>query len=301
METILAIDIGGTHQRFAEISLTGDILEKNTYQSHPHISSEEFFEILRKRISDRLKKTSFLGVAVALPVLMPVLMNEKVGNNSVQDAPNLPFLVGVDLAQSFSFLSVPWIVENDANCALLGEAWLGEGQKESSFCCLTLGTGIGSGLFLNGKLWKGVRGMASEMGHLKIDFLGNTPCTCGGQGCLEAFASATALQKKTGYTAQELYGMACRRESLALHAFEQMGESLGRGIGSVANLLNIDLFILAGRLSQAFEFFYPSCIRVAKESAMKGPRQHLKIVQSKLGDDAGLLGAAWLIKKKFQL
>ncbi|MBI2646686.1 MAG: ROK family protein, partial [Deltaproteobacteria bacterium] len=199
---------------------------------------------------------------------------------------------------SLSFLSVPWIVENDANSALLGEAWLGEGQKESSFCCLTLGTGIGSGLFLNGKLWKGVRGMASEMGHLKIDFSGKTPCSCGGHGCLEAFASASALHKKTGYSGEELYQKAGQGDSLALHAFEEMGAFLGRGIGSVANLLNIDLFILAGQLSQAFHFFYPSCHRGAQESAMKGPRQHLKIVQSKLGDDAGLLGAAyaWLQK-----
>src|SRR3989338_1304575 len=292
METILAIDIGGTHQRFASVTVQGKILEKMTYSSDRKCSSDAFFQALHDRIIHYLTKNSCEGVALALPIVLDE------GMGTVQDAPNLPFLVGQNLRNALSFLSLPWVVENDANCALLGEAWLGEGQKESSFCCLTLGTGIGSGLFLDRKLWKGVRGMASEMGHLKIDFSGNTPCPCGDHGCLEAFASATALQKKTGYKAQELYQMACRGELLALKAFEEMGEFLGRGIGSVANLLNIDLFILAGQESRAFQFFYPSCYRVAQESAMKRPRKYLKIVQSKLGDDAGLIGAAYAWLKK---
>ncbi|MBI3018526.1 MAG: ROK family protein [Deltaproteobacteria bacterium] len=295
METLLAIDVGGTHQRFAAINSKGKILEKVTYPSHRNISSDEFFQTLKERITDSLKKNLCEGVALALPIVI----DKQTGK--VQDAPHLPFLNGVHVDQGLSFLSIPWVLENDANCALLGEVWLGQGKEEPSFCCLTLGTGIGSGLFLNRELWKGVRGMASEMGHLKIDFSGKTPCCCGNHGCLEAFVSATALQKKTGYKAQELYQMASRGNPIALSAFEHMGECLGRGIGSVANLLNIDLFILAGRLSQAFQFFYPSCHRIAQESAMKGPRQHLRIVQSKLGDDAGLLGAAFLMKQKLRL
>ncbi len=292
MSTILAIDVGGTHQRFSCIDFSGKISEKVTYPSRRDISADAFFQALKEKISDYLKKNSCEGVALALPIVM----DEQTGK--VHDAPNLPFLGGQNLKQGLSFLSLPWVVENDANCALLGEAWVGEGQTESSFCCLTLGTGIGSGLFLDRKLWKGVRGMASEMGHLKIDFSGNTACPCGDHGCLEAFVSALALQKKTGYSGEALYQMACRGEAVALKAFSDMGSVLGRGIGSVANLLNINLFILAGRVSQAFPFFYPACYRVAQESAMKGPRQHLKIVQSKLADDAGLLGAtyAWLQK-----
>ena len=290
METILAIDIGGTHQRFSLMDTQGKILEKITYPSPRDISCDIFFQSLKERIFVHLKKGSSRGVAFALPIVIE--------EHIIQDAPNLSFLVGENLNHHLSFLSVPWTLENDANCALLGEAWVGEGQKESSFCCLTLGTGIGSGLFLDGKLWKGVHGMASEMGHLKIDFSGKFPCPCGDHGCLEAFASALALQKKTRYSGQVLYQRACQGEPVALKAFEEMGEFLGRGIGSVANLLNIDLFILAGQVSQAFQFFYPSCYRVAQESAMKGPRKYLKIVQSKLGDDAGLIGAtyAWLKK-----
>lgn len=293
MEALLAIDVGGTHQRFATIDFKGRILEKIIYPSHRNISLDQFFQILKEKILDYLKNKPCRGVALALPVVV----DEKTG--IIHDAPNLSFLNGAHIGEALSFLSIPWVLENDANCALLGEAWMGQGKGDSSFCCLTLGTGIGSGLFLNRKLWKGVRGMASEMGHLKIDFSGKIPCPCGDHGCLEAFASATALQKKTGHSAHELYQMASKRDPIALNAFKEMGECLGRGIGSVANLLNIELFILAGRLSQAFQFFYPSCYRVAQESAMKGPRQRLRIVQSKLGDDAGLLGAAYCWLQKY--
>src|SRR3989338_3572077 len=107
MENILAIDIGGTHQRFSCVDSQGKILEKITYPSYGGISSELFFQSLEYRISDHLKKNSCKGVALALPVVL----EEQTGR--VKDAPNLSFLVGQNLKESLSFLSVPWVVEND--------------------------------------------------------------------------------------------------------------------------------------------------------------------------------------------
>ncbi len=291
MLLVLAIDIGGTHQRFACINEHGEILDKKTYEQGSLSSKELFFSQLKERISLFLSQKSCDGISLALPIIM----DEK--TYVVYDAPNLPFLVGSQLKQELSFLSLPWSVENDANCAALGEGWVGEGQRENSFCCLTLGTGIGSGLILDQKLWKGERGMASEMGHLKVDSSGQYPCACGDHGCLEAFASGRALYEKTGYSALTLYEMASQGSSYAQEVFKDMGRFLGRGIGSLANALNIETFILAGRIANAFDFFYPSAIRMAKESAMKGPQENLKILKSKLNDDAGLLGAAykWLL------
>ena len=285
-ETILAIDVGGTHQRLASIDRDGNILNKRIYE-HSSVDKALFFSQLRKKIEAFLSEERCQGIAVALPATIDGK------TRIVYDAPNLSFLVGSNLNEEFSFLSPPWVVENDANCALLGEAWLGEGKECDSFCCLTLGTGIGSGLLLNRKLWTGVRGMASEIGHLKIDFSGLYPCQCGDHGCLEAFASGSALYRKTGYSALKLHEMARAGDPYAREIFDHMGEYLGRGIGSLANALNIEKFVLTGRVSAAFNFFYPSAIRVAKKSAMKGPRERITIVQSKLGDEAGLLGAAY--------
>ena len=128
---------------------------------------------------------------------------------------------------------------------------------------------------------------------IKIDFSNQFPCSCGDYGCLEAFASSSALQKRTGITSKDLYEKAKKEDPEALALFKEMGKKLGRGIASVSNLLNIECFILGGRLSGAFPYFYPSAIDMAKHSSMKGPAEHLEILQSQLGDDAGMLGAAY--------
>lgn len=293
-EIILAIDIGGTHERFASVDTEGNILNKKVYP-HSSIDKVVFFSELREKIDAFLSEDPCDGIALALPVVMDGK------TQTIYDAPNLSFLVGTNLREEFSLFPLQWIVENDANCAVLGEGWLGEGRECESFCCLTLGTGIGSGLLLNRRLWKGVAGMASEVGHVKIDQSGLHPCPCGDHGCLEAFASGGALYRKTGYDSHTLHKMACDGDSYAKKIFSEMGEHLGRAIGSLANVLNIEKFVLAGRVSAAFDFFYPSAIRSAKESAMKGLRTDVTIVKSKLGDDAGLLGAAyaWLSERSF--
>ncbi|HBQ20600.1 MAG: hypothetical protein A2Z91_07435 [Deltaproteobacteria bacterium GWA2_38_16] len=283
---ILSIDIGGTHLRFASIDDSGHILKKETY-AHATLSRDDFFKDLDQKINQWISAHTCRAVAMALPIVM----DEKMG--VVYDAPNLPFLRGQNIYQRFSSLKVPWVLENDANCAALGEAWLGHGKEIDSFCFLTLGTGVGGGLILNRKLWKGVRGMACEIGHIKIDFSNQFPCSCGDYGCLEAFASSSALQKRTGITSKDLYEKAKKEDPEALALFKEMGKKLGRGIASVSNLLNIECFILGGRLSGAFPYFYPSAIDMAKHSSMKGPAEHLEILQSQLGDDAGMLGAAY--------
>lgn len=281
---ILAIDIGGTHQRFAIVDQDGNILQKEIYPHSSFTTKEDFFREINCGINDWLQKNKCHGIGIALPVVL----DEKTG--IVYDAPNLPFLKGTCLKKELTEVHF----ENDANCAALGEAWLGAGKNKNSFCFLTLGTGVGGGLILNKKLWKGERGMACEIGHIKIDMSQQYCCACGDYGCLEAFASALALYKKTGISSKELYIKAQEGDQTALNMFREMGNYLGRGVASIANFLNIDCFILGGQLSGAFEFFGPSTIETAKASAMKGPGENIKILPSPLGDNAGLLGAAYL-------
>lgn len=287
MNRILSIDIGGTNQRYACITREGEILRKRIYP-HKTNTADAFFSDLKNKIEEFRYEFVCEGAGIALPIVHDLT------DGTITDAPNLPFLKGTKPKEIFQSISIPWIIENDANCAVMGEYWKGKLKHDGSLCCLTLGTGVGSGLILNHKLWKGSRGMAAEMGHLKVDNSKEVKCACGDYGCLEAYASGTALMTKTGLSAKELYEKALGGDSDAKLIFENMGICLGRAIASVVNLLNIHYFVIGGQVSHAFEFFYPSLIETARTSSMSGLGAGLFVEKSILQDNAGILGAAYL-------
>ena len=212
-----------------------------------------------------------------------------------------------------SELEWPVILENDANAAALGEMWRGAGQGYRTLICVTLGTGVGGGIILDGKLWRGVDGSAAEIGHIGVDPFGGVPCTCGSRGCLEVYASATAIVRMTrearprypnsmlhnteDLTSAKVYEAGIAGDELAIEVFRRMGVYLGIGLASLINILNPEIVIIGGGLSNGWTLFEKHMKQQVIERAFPIPARRVKIVRAQCGDDAGLLGAALLAIK----
>ena len=227
--------------------------------------------------------------------------------------PNLPDWRGVQLKKIIERrFRLPAVVENDANCAGLGEAMGGAGRGCSSMVLLTLGTGIGSAIVLDGKLWTGKGGFASEFGHVSIDFNG-PKCGCGNRGCIEMYASATAvvLRMKAALraggkskffkpagkmTAEQVYNAAKRGDRLSRKIVDETALCLGAAIANIINALDPEVIVLAGGMAKAGKIFLGKVKKAAKKRALKEASRGVRIVPAELGEDAGIIGAAWRAK-----
>jgi glucokinase len=231
----------------------------------------------------------------------------------VVNAPNVPAIVDFALLPALADqLQRTVLIENDANAAAVGELWLGAAVGCQTIVCFTLGTGVGSGVILKGELWRGIDGTGGEIGHTSVDPFGVVPCKCGGFGCLEVYASATgivriardllpAYPQSTLHTiaavdlsAKEIAAAAHRRDDGALAVFEKMATYLGVGLANVVNTFNPEAIVIAGGVAAAFDLFAPRAREEMMRRAFPVPAQRCQIVKAQCGDDAGLLGAAWL-------
>jgi glucokinase len=243
---------------------------------------------------------SSLGIAVAATV------DPKDG--ILRNAPNLPFLKGVSLAEPIqSELRLPVVTGNDATFAALGEHWIGAGAGSLNAICVTLGTGVGGGLIIDGNVYYGAGGMAGEIGHICVEPEG-VKCGCGSYGCLEQYASATAtvriakelaeasggrvLSDKDRITALDLFEAASRSEPIAVEAFRVSGRYLGQALAGLVNTLNPEVVIIGGGMAQAWDLFVGETAAEIRKRAFREPAERAKLVRAKLGDDAGIMGAA---------
>lgn len=309
-EFVFAADLGGTHLRVAAVDRNGKICYRQV-QPTPH--AEKPNEIVRAMIDaihECERKTAAQGgVLSAVSVVVPGTVN--VAEGVVVKAPNVPCLDGFRLSAALeSELEWPVILENDANAAAIGELWQGAGQGYQTLICVTLGTGVGGGIILDAKLWRGADGSAGEIGHIGVDPFAGVACTCGSRGCLEVFASATAIVRMTresrprypssilhnteDLTSEKIYQAGREGDELALEVFRRMGVYLGIGLGSLINLLNPEIVVIGGGLSNGWELFEKHMHQQVIERAFPIPARRVKIVRAQCGDDAGLLGAARL-------
>jgi glucokinase len=192
------------------------------------------------------------------------------------------------------------ILENDANAAALGEKWMGSGQDVDDLVLLTLGTGIGGGIIVGGRVLHGYLGMAGELGHLTISPNGN-PCGCGNTGCVEKHASATAigavarlLNLGPNLSAEDVYRLAVEGNERARTVFRSMGEALGIALANLVNIFNFPLYLLSGGPLPAWEFFAPAMLAEVERRSFTYRTAPTRIEPAKLGNQAGLYGAAYL-------
>lgn len=308
-DCVFAVDLGGTHLRAATVSDAGQIHFRHK-QHTPHAESPN--EIVRAIVeaARECKAQETAGQAIrAISVVVPGTVN--VAEGIVVKAPNLPSLDGFSLAAALTNeLNLPAIAENDANAAAVGEMWQGAGRGRTAIVCVTLGTGVGGGIILDGKLWRGVNDSAAEIGHMCVDPFGGVACGCGSRGCLEVYASATAivrmarearprypdsvLRSDVDLTSEAIYRAGMAGDELALEVFRRMGVYLGIGLANLINILNPEMIVIGGGVANGWNLFQKHVTHEVAERAFPIPAAQVKIVPAECGDDAGLLGAARL-------
>ena len=314
----LGFDLGGTNLKTLLIDETGQVYHKSVKPS----LWEQGIEVVLQSVTDAAslaKETaSYLDMDIrgaGLGICGPFDYER----GEMIESPLLPGLRNVPFAKLASdCIELPVLGENDANLAILGEWWKGVGRRDKVVAGLTLGTGVGGGIILDDRLWHGADGMAGEIGHMTIVPDGRR-CSCGNRGCLEAYASATAILNRTiegmprhpennllemaqiknpsELTSEKIFQAACAGNELAKEIFCETGAYLGLAIGSLINILNPEIFIIGGGASRAWDFFYPAMMKEIGNRALKEPAERIIVVPTKLGNDAGLVGACGLVAK----
>jgi glucokinase len=304
----ISADIGGTNLRVALINETGRILHREEVPTPEGANGstvllDSLTELHRK--CAREASGEVVGFAIALPAVLDI------GVGVVVESPNLPFINGLGVFRELrKQIPTPIILENDATAAAIGEAWLGASAGSQSSVCLTLGTGVGGGLIIDGKPLRGIDGTAGELGHVCLEPNGH-PCGCGGRGCLEQYASATAVVRMAAERASELSGsfrgpgmhrsakdvfdLGREGDAAAIAAFDSVGFYLGLAISGFINMLNPEVVVIGGGASGAWDLFAPKMLKTISRQAFNRPAKRAKIVRALLGGDAGLIGAASLV------
>ena len=286
---ILAIDIGGTMIKYGLVSSDGKILSTDKIKTE---SSKGLNNILNKidNIFKRCKENNPAGIAVSGTGQINGMIGKVIGGN-----PIIPNWIGTNLVKILEEkYNLPIVLENDVNCVALGEKWIGAGKDLSNFICLTIGTGIGGGIILNNQLFRGENFVAGEFGHILIK-----------KGEFEQFASTTALirlvKERTGkiLNGKEIFDLEKKEIVEYQEVISEWIENLTDGLSSIVYCFNPANMILGGGVIGQGE---PLINRI-KNSLFKkiGPqfKEKLNIIQAKLGNNAGMIGASYLLLEKF--
>ncbi len=267
---------------------------------------------LLAQMTGLVNRLSQQGPVAAVGVGLPAFLSQPEG--VVTLAPNLPDMNGWRAAREIrQALGLPCIVINDADAAAYGESWIGAGRDQNPFIYMGLGTGLGGGIVLAGKLLQGARGMAAELGHLTVFPQGET-CGCGARGCVEAYASANGLLHgfrhqtahltddkfierygaRSGISAADVAAFAMAGDGHARQVFEKCGEALGIAIAQLIHVFNPQTLAIGGGVAQSWELFQPSLWQQVEDRTPSAMRRDLQVIPATLGPDAGVIGAAGL-------
>ncbi len=311
---VLALDLGGTNVRWALVNRLGDILGRWEKATGTMPDQESLINGLAEVMLAASQEARSQGAevqAAAFGVPGRVLPEEGL----VAFSPNVPALNDCPLIPRLDTL-LPWplTLENDSNLFALGEHWMGAGRGYDHLLGITLGTGVGGGLILNGVLWPGTGGTAGEVGHITVEPDGEK-CNCGSRGCLETVASGV---RTVAWVKRELSGGAASwlrdlwqtdpeaivgetlvvaarmKDPLALKAFERVGRYLAIAIADVVHLLGLTRVVLGGRFARSWDHFYPSLREELYRRLTLFPPEGVSVAPALLDDDAGMLGAARL-------
>jgi glucokinase len=293
----IGLDLGGTDLKYGLVNSAGTILASKKIHAKINEGSKALVGQLRSSASELVsiaaeKKWKVTRIGIGSPGAVNFETGKVVGNS-----PNIPGWEGVNLKKSLRISGIPAYADNDANCVALAESLFGAAQNSRPALCVTVGTGIGGGLILDGKVYRGASFSAGEIGHTVLVFEGK-PCACGNRGCLEKYASVSALldeAKEHGYTTvQALTDSAKRGEESALKLIAKQAAYLGAGLASAVNLINPEKVILGGGFVDAYPPFLKMVEKEIRQRAFPAALLKLKVFKARLGNEAGLVGAAFL-------
>jgi len=310
----IGIDIGGTNVKAGLVDETGRVLESRSVLTVTD-DINAFLLTLSELVLEFQKSAAVRAIGVGVPGL------HNCKTHIIEISPNIPCLQHFNLEVALADqVHIPTTTENDANAAAYAEFVCGHGVGQQHLVHLTLGTGLGSGLILNGKLFTGASGYAGEFGHTVID--AGQPnnqtsrlCACGNRGCTEMYVSATGIvitaeemmqdapesvlhNVEPPLTSQKVYKAALQGDVTARKVFQKTGWYLGIACANLINLLNLEMIIIGGGVMAAGDLLLNSVLDSAKSHAFPSTYADCRIVQSKLWPDAGIIGAAMLARDR---
>lgn len=296
MNTTVGIDLGGTNIKIGLVTNGGRIIQRITIPTNAQYGPEAVVANIINCLKQWQNQYQTIGIGVA------GLIDHKKG--IVHFSPNLPNWKNIPLKTWLrKVIKQPVYVGNDANAFVLGEYCFGKAKGAKSVFGITLGTGVGGGMIIDGKLWLGISDAAGEVGHTTINFFGPR-CACGNQGCLETYVGAkyiinrTKRKKTTGLLTDKnltpaLINLASKQgDKLAQAIIRETGVYLGIGLANVISLFDPALIVIGGGLSGFGKLLLNSVKQTVQARIMNFPGRRVKIVLSKLGDDAAILGAS---------
>lgn len=310
----IGVDVGGTNIKIALVDKEGSIVYSDTVPTRAEMGYEYTINNMKKAISDliaqtKVSKDDISGIGFGFPGQIDC------DKGVVLLAPNIPGWVNIPIAKIIEKeFSIPVKVDNDVRCAALAELNYGAGKGAVNMICITVGTGIGSGLIINGKIVRGASNVAGELGHIKLQMHDGPLCGCGDTGCLEAFASGPAIVamaqeyimggKSTKYrelanpdiTPYIVAEAAKQGDVVAKRIFEVIGEYIGIGLVSVINLLNPEKIVIGGGVADAGDLLFDPIKRTIALRAMPIQAKAVQVVHAELGNTAGVIGASLLIE-----
>jgi glucokinase len=315
---LVGVDIGGTTIKIAFINLHGDIIRSWEIETDKRERGQHIPTTISKSIDQKLNelyqsKNRLIGIGIGAPG--PV--NKDDGSISVAvnlGWENFPLK---DILERET--SLPVVVENDANIAAIGEMWKGAGRGATNLICVTLGTGVGGGIIVNGEIVHGANGAGGEIGHITTVPKDGSACNCGKSGCLETVASATGIvrlaQKELCFTdctsklrdfyeenqtltAKKVFDAANEGDEIAKQIIQQVVYHLGLALANLANGLNPEKIVLGGGVSKAGGVLLGPLKEEFISFAFPRVAQGVEIVTATLGNNAGVIGGAWLVKEK---
>jgi glucokinase len=331
----IGVDLGGTNLRIAAVSSDGELLEKVALSTKLALGRDhvigEMCDAIQRLTSKYKEAGKFLGAGIGFPGIVDMQ------TGMLRKAANFPGWENYSAREGIEQrLGTRVVLENDARVAALGEQWLGAARGVSNMAVLTLGTGIGGGIVLGGKIWHGMNGMAGEFGHVTIEPEGR-PCGCGNRGCAEQYASASAIVRMAReaiasgeapslaeaassdaeFGAKSIYNLAIQGDEPARRIFKNFGRYLGLLLADLVNVLNLEMYVIGGGASSAWDAYAPSMFEELRQRSVvyavtaptdplgnslgkretaaeaKGRNERKTIItRALLGSDAGLYGAA---------
>lgn len=313
---LIGVDIGGTTVKIGFFTEEGLILDKYEIPTNKNSKGVQIIPDIVQSINGKIKdlslsKKTIMGIGVGAPGFI-------VGESGmVEEGVNIGWKV-VNLGSELGGqLQLPVFVENDANLAALGENWMGSGNQSRNFVAITLGTGVGGGIIANGQLLSGVNGTAGEIGHITVDPNGY-PCNCGKNGCLETVASATGIAKQAmeiigvkplsnlgkhfkehgRITAKDVFDLASAGDQDCLQIIVRTGDVLGLVLSNIATIVNPSKIVIGGGVSKAGKPLLDAIKHSFTIYALERLTRVCDIDTAQLGNDAGIYGAAYLVKER---
>ncbi|MFC1804829.1 ROK family protein [Candidatus Omnitrophota bacterium] len=298
---IIAVDLGGTNLKVALLDSACRILHKNSLNTKKFTDKPGLIRAIVSSIKKilecrRIKKSEVLGVGLGLPGPIDVK------RGIVHFFPNIPGWREVSLRGILkNKLKLPVFLDNDANLMALAESRSGAAKGSRHAVCLTLGTGVGGGLIIDGRLDRGGNFAAAEIGHIPINEKGPR-CNCGGLACLESYVGNSRILKRAArlfgrrISMEELDALAAKGNRKALAIWSEVGKRLGIALSGVVNLLNPDCIVIGGGVANAGKALFSKIRSTIDDRGMSVQARHVKVYKARLGADAGLIGAALLVK-----